>query len=187
MKNSVLVILGLIFIFIFGMQALMFYKLNKKVDRQLASEEKSALSSQEGSNTWVQKPDHWNPYQELLQIRNQMEQMFDDTFSRFKADNATGAYIKMPTIDLQDEPHNYVITVKLPGAIESSFNAKLDGQKLNISVKTENKNENSKYQRQEVFKGEFQGSVLLPGNVNQASMKTDYKDGVFKITLAKAG
>ncbi|MGR8935861.1 MAG: Hsp20/alpha crystallin family protein [Gammaproteobacteria bacterium] len=190
MKNFVIVIIGLIFIFIFGMQALMFYDLHKTLDRQATLEKESHLSSRQGTNTWIQKSDKWTPYQELLRMRNQMEQLFEDTFSRFQSNAETGTYLKMPSITLDDEPNRYVITVNAPGADESSLNAAVNGRQLTVSVKTENVNENKSghnaYQSKEQFKGEFQSTLVLPGDVNPASMKTEHKNGVFVITLLKS-
>lgn len=190
MKNSVAIIIVFLLLFVFGMQIFMFYRINERLDQRFALEKNLTASSHQGSDTWTQNFDNWNPYQELLQIRNQIERMFNDTFSRFQMNSDAGSYTKIPAIDLKDEPNHYIVTVNVPGADESSLDVALNGRQLTISIKTESTNEqtasNSKYLIRERFKGEFQRSLTLPGDVDQASMKTEYNNGVLKITLSKA-
>ncbi|MFA5923845.1 MAG: Hsp20/alpha crystallin family protein [Methylococcaceae bacterium] len=198
MKNSVVIIIGVLLLFAFGMQVFMFYRIHEKLDQRFALEKNLNLSSHQGSDTWIQDSDNWNPYEELLQMRNQMEQLFNGSMSRLHKDFATDSFTKMPAIDLKDEKDRYVVTADIPGADESSLDVALKGRELTISIKTENVNEetdagnvkeqtggNNKYQLRERFSGEFKRSLTLPGAVNQAGMKTKYDKGVLTITLPK--
>jgi HSP20 family protein len=200
MKNSVFIIIGVLLLFAFGMQVFMFYQIHEKLDQRYAVEKNLDISSHQGSDTWVQSADNWNPYDELLQMRSQMEQMFNNSMSRLHKDFATDSFTKMPAIDLKEETDRYVITADVPGVDESSLKVTLNGRQLTISIKTENVNEetdagnvkeqttdsNNKYQIRERFSGEFKRSLTLPGAVNQAGMKTKYDKGVLIITLPKA-
>jgi len=189
MKNSVVIIIGVLLLFAFGMQVFMFYRIHEKLDQRFALETNLNLSSHQGSDTWIQKSDNSNPYEELPQMRNQMEQLFNDSMSRLHKDFATDSFTKMPAIDLKDEKDRYVVTADIPGADESSLDVALKGRELTISIKTENVNEetdgNTKYQLRERFSGEFKRSLTLPGAVNQAGMKTKYDKGVLTITIPK--
>lgn len=198
MKNSVVIIIGVLLLFAFGMQVFMFYRIHEKLDQRFALEKNLNLSSRQGSDTWIQDSDNRNPYEELLQMRNQMEQLFNDSMSRLHKDFATDSFTKMPAIDLKDETDRYVVTADIPGADESSLDVAFKGRELTISIKTENVNEetdagnvkeqtngNTKYQLRERFSGEFKRSLTLPGAVNQAGMKTKYDKGVLTITLPK--
>ena len=198
MKNSAVIIIGALLLFAFGMQVFMFYRIHEKLDQRFALEKNLNLSSRQGSDTWIQDSDNRNPYEELLQMRNQMEQLFNDSMSRLHKDFATDSFTKMPAIDLKDETDRYVVTADIPGADESSLDVAFKGRELTISIKTENVNEetdagnvkeqtngNTKYQLRERFSGEFKRSLTLPGAVNQAGMKTKYDKGVLTITLPK--
>jgi HSP20 family protein len=198
MKNSVVIIIAALLLFAFGMQVFMFYRIHEKLDQRFALEKNLNLSSHQGSDTWIQNSDNRNPYEELLQMRNQMEQLFNDSISRLHKDFATDSFTKMPAIDLKDETDRYVVTADIPGADESSLDVAFKGRALTISIKTENVNEetdagnvkeqtngNTKYQLRERFSGEFKRSLTLPGDVNQAGMKTKYDKGVLTITLPK--
>jgi len=80
------------------------------------------------------------------------------------------------------------MTVNLPGIDESTLKVNVEDHTLNISVKTEKTTEesngdNDNYSRKERFVGEFNRIMSLPGEVDAAKMKTDYKNGVLTITL----
>ncbi len=189
MKNSVLIGIGTVLLFVFGMQVFMFYRIHEKLDQRYALEKNLNLSSHQGSDTWIQDAENWNPYQELFQMRDKMEQLFDNSMSRFHKNSITDSMIKMPAINLKNETDRYVVTADVPGADESSLGVVLDGRQLTISIKTESAKEqtsdNDKYQHRERFSGEFQRSLTLPGDVNQDAMKTKYSNGVLTITLPK--
>ncbi len=199
MKNSAVIIIGALLLFAFGMQVFMFYRIHEKLDQRFALEKNLNLSSRQGSETWIQDSDNRNPYEELLRMRNQMEQLFNDSMSRLHKDFATDSYTKNPAVDLEDETDRYVVTADIPGADESSLKVALNGRELTIAIKTGNVNNeeanaeevkevtdgNKKYQLRERFSGEFKRSLTLPGDVNQAGMKTKYDKGVLTITLPK--
>ena len=89
MKNSAVIIIGALLLFAFGMQVFMFYRIHEKLDQRFALEKNLNLSSRQGSDTWIQDSDNRNPYEELLQMRNQMEHLFNDSMSRLHKDFAT--------------------------------------------------------------------------------------------------
>jgi len=171
------------------MQVFMFYRIHEKLDQRYALENNLDLSSHQGSDTWIEDAENWNPYQELFQMRDQMEQLFDNSMSRFQKNSTAYSLTKMPAINLKDETDRYIVTADVPGADESSLGVVLDGRQLTISIKTESVKEqtsdNDKYQRRERFSGEFQRSLTLPGDVNKDAMKTEFNNGVLTIILPK--
>lgn len=134
MKNAVILVIGALLLGAFGMQVFMFYRIHQMIDQRFALENKLAVSSRQGSATWIQSSDQWDPYQELLQMRDQMERLLNDTFSRFQLNTKPGPLTKMPAIDLKDEPDRYVVTVDVPGSDESTLDVAIDGRQLRIWV-----------------------------------------------------
>ena len=133
----------------------------------------------------------WDPYAEIQHMQNEMQQIFDDSFSRFQMKTPLGGLNKTPEVDLQEKPDRYIVTVNAPGADESSINVKLEGQVLTIAVKTEHAKDesddkNGKYQYRERFVGQFQRALTLPGPANAAKMESAYHNGVLTITIPKA-
>ena len=190
MKNSIIIIIGTLLLFAFGMQVYMFYQIHEKLEQRFSLEKTLDMSSSQGSDTWTQDSSNWNPYEELFRMRNEMEQLFNGSASRFHQNSAAGSLTRMPAINVKDEKDQYVVTADVPGADESSLNVALNGRQLSISVKTESESEqtadNNKFQRRERFNGEFRRDLTLPGDVDKNAMKTEYKNGVLTIILPKA-
>lgn len=184
MKNPLVIIGGLLLV-IFIMQVVMFYRIHEKLDQRIGLEKEMNLSSHQGSNSWVQEPNNWNPYQELLQMRNRMEQIFDNSITQFHKNSTVTPFTQIAAFDFKDEEDRYVVTLDVPGADESAIDVTLNDRKLNIAIKVEGKSENTSSQLPEEFKGEFYRSLTLPGEVNKEKMKTVYNQGVLTITLPK--
>lgn len=190
MKNFTVIIIGVILIFLFSMQVIMFYRIHERIDQQFTTEKNLDLSSHQGASDWLQKSDNWTPFQELLKIQNQIEQLFNASFSRLKNDATADMPSTIPALDLKEETDRYVVTIDVPGADESSLNVELNGRQLTISVSNESEQKqtgnNGKFIRHERYQGQYTRTLTLPGDVDPASMKTEYGNGVVTITLAKA-
>jgi HSP20 family protein len=188
MKNSVVITLGALLLFVLAMQAFTFYRFHEQLEQRFALEDNINLSSHEGSDTWIQASNNWNPYDELFHMRNQVQQLFNDSIARFNKNSTAHSFTQMPAIDIKGEKDRYIFTADVPGADESSLAVALNGRQLSISIKTESVNgteDNNKYERRERFSGEFQRSITLPGDVNQVGMKTEYNKGVLTIIIPK--
>ncbi len=201
MKNETIAIIAAVLVVILGIQAYTMFRLNDRLNQL------SGFYSQTGD---YQTPNHpkpnqaktntdddfpkggtWNPYAEIQRMQNEMEQIFDDSFSRFHMKSPIGSLSKTPDVDLQEKPDRYIVTMNAPGADESSLNVKLEGQVLRISINTEQAKDetdekNGQYQYRERFVGQFQRALTLPGPVNAAKMGTSYSNGVLTITIPKA-
>jgi HSP20 family protein len=201
-NNRILVALAAILVIILGIQAYMIFQLNDRLN-QLSGEENQAGSPQikipklPNLNFPKQVPDDepfkdqpWNPYEEMQRMQKEMEQLFDDSFSRFHMNTPLGSLSKVPDVDLQEKADQYVVTVNVPGADESSLDVKLEDRILHISIKTEHAEaqtdeKNGQYNFRERFMGEFHRALTLPGPADAAKMKTDYRNGVLTITIPK--
>jgi HSP20 family protein len=202
MKNSTIVVVAAILTAILGIQAYMLFKMNDRVNQLTANHQVQAepqLDLSKLPKPQIPKPlsdddlfngRPWNPYEEMQHMQDEMEQMFGQSFSRFHLNNPLGQLSKTPDIDLQDKPDHYLVTVNAPGADESSISVKLDGQLLNIAIKTEQSKQeqgdkNDDYQYRERFVGEFHRVLTLPGPADSENMKTEYRNGVLTVTIPK--
>lgn len=201
MKNETIAIIAAVLVVILGIQAYTMFRLNDRLNQ---------LSGFYSQTNNYQIPNHpkpnqpksitddeffknrtWNPYAEIQHMQNEMEQMFDDSFSRFHMKTPIGSLSKTPDVDLQEKPDRYIVTMNAPGADESSTDVKLEGQVLRISIKTEQAKDESdekdgQYQYRERFVGQFQRALTLPGPANAAKMETVYRNGVLTVTIPKA-
>ena len=202
MKNQTIAAIAAVLVIILGIQTYMIFRLNDRLNQVTDSNTlaDSAQSKIPGLSKPIKPlPDQdddffkgrsWDPYEEMQRMQNEMEQMFGKSFSRFHLNSPLGSLSKTPDVDLQEKPDRYVVTVNAPGADESSINVKLEGQLLNIAIKTEhgteeNGDQNNDYRYRERFIGEFKRVISLPGPTDAANMKTEYRNGVLTITIPK--
>ncbi|PPK75975.1 HSP20 family protein [Methylobacter tundripaludum] len=201
MKNETIAAIAAVLVIILGIQAYTMFRLNDRLNQLSGfysqTGEPQTLSNPPKSNRPKSDDDEffkdrtWNPYAEIQHMQNEMEQMFDDSFSRFHMKTPLGSLSKTPDVDLKEKSDRYIVTVNAPGADESSIDVKLEDQVLRISIKTEHAKDetdekNGQYQYRERFVGQFQRALTLPGPANAAKMTTEYHNGVLTITIPKA-
>ncbi|MDD5323199.1 MAG: Hsp20/alpha crystallin family protein [Methylococcales bacterium] len=201
-KNPIIFAIAAVLVIVLGIQAYMIFQLNDRL-QQLGGQENQAGSPQlkipklphlnfpkQGSDDELFKDQPWSPYEEMQRMQKEMEQLFGDSFSRFHMNTPLGSLSKVPDVDLQEKSDQYVVTVNVPGADESSLEVKLEDRILHISIKTEHAEDqtdekNGQYSFRERFMGEFHRTLTLPDPADAAKMKTDYHNGVLTITIPK--
>jgi HSP20 family protein len=92
-----------------------------------------------------------------------------------------------PKMDILDHDNDIEVQAALPGLKKEDLEVSVNNQTLTIrtSHKEEKKQEEGKYFRREIARGEFQRTVSLPGNVDDANAKASFKDGILTITIPK--
>ncbi|MDO9271143.1 MAG: Hsp20/alpha crystallin family protein [Methylobacter sp.] len=201
MKNETIAAIAAVLVIILGIQAYTMFRLNDRLNQLSGFYSQTGEAQTKTSN--LPKPNPlksdddffknrtWDPYTEIQHMQSEMEQMFDDSFSRFHMKTPSGSLSKMPDVDLQEKSDFYIVTVNAPGADQSSIDVKLEDQVLRISIKTEQAKDetddkNGQYRYRERFVGQFQRALTLPGPADAAKMKTEYRNGVLTITIPKA-
>jgi HSP20 family protein len=201
MKNETIAAIAAVIVIILGVQAYTMFRLDDRLN-QLSGFYNQAGEPQ-GKIPNLPRPmppkpvddeffkgRTWNPYAEIQHMQDEMERVFNDSFSRFHIKTPQGSLSAAPDVDLQEKPDRYIVTLNAPGADESSINVKLENQVLWISINTEQAKdeteENGKYRYRERFVGQFQRALTLPGPANAAKMESQYRNGVLTITIPKA-
>lgn len=202
MKNETIASITAVLVIILGIQAYTMFRLNDRLNQLSGFYDLTNRPETQTPN--LPKPDFskpdedgffkgrtWNPYAEMQHMQKEMEQMFEDSFSRFHIKTPEGGLSARPDVDLQEKPDRYVVTMNAPGAEESSIDVKLEDKVLRISMKTEHEQDeaddkNGQYRYRERFVGQFQRALTLPGPVNAAKMETTYRNGVLTIMIPKA-
>jgi len=168
----------------------------ERVDRQQSSE-KPLLPDLKLDDDWFGRPfdrDKWDPFEEMQQMQDHMNRMFDDAFGRFGSSRRFGGLARehsfSPRVDVDEEADRFVIRVDLPGVDEASINVKvIDEQMVKITgtreKKVEESDDDGNVVRQERRMGQFERSLSLPSPVDGGGMQIERKDGVFTIYLPK--
>ncbi|MGZ5008840.1 MAG: Hsp20/alpha crystallin family protein [Methylobacter sp.] len=202
MKNETIAAIAAVLVIILGIQTYTMARLNDRLNQlsgfySQTGEPQTQTPNPANPNPLKSSDDEyfkdrtWNPYDEMRHMQEEMEQMFDNSFSRFHMKSPLGTLNKTPDVDLQEKPDRYIVTVNVPGGDESSMDVKLEDRILRISIKTEQAKDEAddksrEYRYRERFVGRFERSLTLPGPANAAKMTTEYRNGVMTVTIPKA-
>ncbi|SFM54148.1 Hsp20/alpha crystallin family protein [Marinobacter pelagius] len=131
----------------------------------------------------------WNPINEFEDLMNRYNRMFGltrageregkDLFSR--SDWA-------PAVDIKETDQAFTVEAELPGMSKDDVKVTVHDGVLTIKGerRQEEETEDKKMHRIERFYGSFMRRFTLPDNVDENSVKANFKDGVLTLTINKA-
>ena len=133
--------------------------------------------------------------QEMLKLHEEMNQLFQNSFSRFGSNPQFESFFDdqtlSPRMNIEEKDNQYVITTELPGAKLGSINVVVNDGQVSISGETSHENNSTDNQgngsmiRRERFFGSFQRVVPLPDDADPTKVTQNYKDGVLTVTIGK--
>ncbi len=130
----------------------------------------------------------WDPFEELREIQNAINRVFDDTLLRKPRRRRSGELtLWEPPIDIIETKDGYKITAELPGIDKNDVDISVSGNTLTIKAekKQEKVEEGENYYLSERAYGLFQRQIAIPEGVETDKIKASFKNGVLEITLPK--
>lgn len=126
----------------------------------------------------------WQPFQEMENIRRQMDRMFDELAS-FNRDFTTTWWT--PAIELEDTDDNLILRAEIPGIEGKDLDIQVSKEAVSIAGETrhESKTEDRGYFRSEFRYGKFQRTIPLPVPIKNDQVKAEFKNGILTLTLPK--
>lgn len=127
----------------------------------------------------------WEPFRELVSLRQAMDRLFDESFVRpFRP----GAGAEEPALDMYQTADDVVIKASLPGVKPEDVDVTITGDTVTIKgeTKTEEEIKREDYLYQERRYGAFSRSVRLPGSLQTDKAEAVFENGVLKLTIPKA-
>jgi len=131
----------------------------------------------------------WEPVREMMTLREAMDHLFDDAFTRpFSRIRDGGSNWSSLAIDMYQTDTDVVVKATLPGI-------KPDEVQINVAndiltIKGESKQEEEKHDKswhiREHRWGAFERSVMLPSGVNSDRAKAEFENGMLIVTLPKS-
>ena len=154
---------------------------------------KTGSSTQQVSPSKQAAAQSVNPFQDMLRLQREMDQLVSDqpsVWSSFPWDRALKdeTFLQQPDMDLHEQSGAYVVKMDLPGMDKSNINIEVNDNVLTVSAENRQsteKKDGDKVLMQERSDGYISRSVMLPKAVDQANVTAEYKDGVLNITLPK--
>lgn len=130
----------------------------------------------------------WEPMREMVTLREAMDHLFDDAFTRpfgmTDSWRASGA----PAIDMYQTDNEVVIKASLPGVKTEDVQINMTGDLLTIKgeMKQADKSKTKNYHIHEQRLGAFERRVQLPILVVSDKARAEFENGVLTVTLPKA-
>jgi HSP20 family protein len=131
----------------------------------------------------------WEPFNEMVSLREAVNQLFEDSFIRPSAWPLPfdGGNFSVPA-DVIETKDNIVVKLSAPGVKPEDIDIAVVGDTLTIKgeMKSEEHFEEGSYIRKERRFGSFQRTFSLPTSVAPDRAKAEFEHGVLTLTLPKA-
>jgi len=146
----------------------------------------SGAQSKEGGETM--SITRWEPFHELVSLRQAMDRLFEDSFVRPSQLASVFGKGLTPPVDMYEADNEVVVKVALPGVKPEELDINITGDTLTIKgetkVKQETKQEN--YLRQECCYGAFARSLTLPAGLKTDKAEASLDNGMLTLAIPKA-
>ena len=128
----------------------------------------------------------WEPVREMMTLREAMDRLFDDAFTRPL--NVREGGWSSPAVDMFQTDDEVVVKVALPGfkADEVQINVTGDVLTLRGEVKQQEEKKERAWHIREQRWNSFERSIALPTDVKADRASADFENGILTITLPKA-
>ncbi len=125
------------------------------------------------------------PMSEMVTLREAMDRLFDDAFTRPSGLNGFG---EVPVIDMYQTNDNVVVKAGLPGLKAEDVQITVTDNMLSLhgEFKEEKEEKEATCHMREHRYGSFKRSLALPSDVQTEKATADFKDGILTITLPKS-
>lgn len=130
----------------------------------------------------------WNPWREMMTLRDAMDQLFEESFVRPARGWGKGSQeqpFRLP-LDVYTTPEEIVIVVSLPGLTSDEVDIVIRGDTLTIRGELRPPLENVTYLFQERPYGTFSRTLTLNVAVEAEKAKAVFENGTLTLTLPKA-
>jgi len=131
----------------------------------------------------------WEPTSEFMTLRDAMDRLFDDAFTRpFSLLRNGGSTWSALPIDMYQTNDDVVVKAVVPGIQPDQVQISVTGDVLTIrgEMKQEEETKDKAWHIREHRLGSFERSVALPVNVVSDKATAEFENGILTITLPKA-
>ena len=131
----------------------------------------------------------WEPAREMLTLREAMDRLFNDAFTRpLSMMREGGSAWSSPAIDMYQTDNEVVVKAALPGLKPDEVQINVNNDILTIRGETKHEDErkDQSWHIRERGWGAFERSVTLPSGVVADRANADFENGILTITLPKS-
>lgn len=132
--------------------------------------------------------DRWDPFGEMMSLREAMNRLFEESFVRPSL-TATSGWGRMDLpIDLRETDDQFILEAAMPGVRPEDIDVSVQGNQLRIQgeVRKEEERKGERYHYRERHAGRFQRMITLPSSINPDQVSCELRNGVLTVTMPKA-
>ncbi len=128
----------------------------------------------------------WEPFDEMMSMRESMDRLFEDFFSR--RPRATVPLVWQPAVEIFETESDVVVKAELPGIDPKHVSVTVTAEGLTIKgeAKAEQEEKGRNYYRRELRYGAFQRTIPLPTEVKSDETKATFRHGILEVKVPKA-
>lgn len=128
----------------------------------------------------------WDPFQDLWQVREEVNRLFEHTLSRYPA--LMGGRGWQPAVDMYEDEKEVVVKVEVPGVEPKDVDITVTADTLSLrgELKEEQEKRMDGYIRSERRFGQFYRTLSLPAEVKPEGAQATFKNGVLEVRMPKA-
>ena len=128
----------------------------------------------------------WDPFQDVLSLREAMNQLMEESFVRPTA--AQGGQNFVPALDLSETAEGYLVEAALPGVKPEDVEVTVENNVLTIKGEARQEVDEQKrnFHRVERRFGSFQRTIGLPTTVKADAIQASLTNGVLRLEIPKA-
>jgi HSP20 family protein len=128
----------------------------------------------------------WEPFRELVSLREAMDRLFEESFVRPGRLVPAGA--ELLAVDMYETDDAIVVKSAIPGIKPEELDVSVTGDTLTIKGETRSEEEvkEEHYIRRERRYGSFSRSLAIPAQIVADKAKAEFENGVLTLTLPKA-
>src|SRR4029079_13601786 len=130
----------------------------------------------------------WDQVEGVNRIQSRINELFEDTFGRTRAQQSAAAGAWYPPVDILESKDSDLIRAELPGMSNEDLQTEVNEGIMTLSGerKFEEPASGVEYHRVERVTGKFSRSFYLPQTVKHEGIKATYRDGILEVQVTRA-
>ena len=128
----------------------------------------------------------WKPFADVVGFQNQVDQVFDELWSRSRTGSRAGAWF--PSVDLSENEVEFRVVAELPGLSKDDLKITLNDDVMTLrgEKRAEVRSEKETWHHVERTYGTFERSFRLSVPVDKEKISAKFEKGVLRVVLPKS-
>ena len=130
----------------------------------------------------------WEPFQELVTLRQAMDKLFSDSFVRMPRSLELEEGVAVPAVDIYEDADKIGIKASMPGVKPEDIDINITPNAVTIKGTTESEKEvkDENFVRKERYYGTFTRTIALPSGLKIDKAEATIANGVLTLEIPKA-